>query len=238
MIFWHVLLDFVIFSIWDGFEMESQWISSPWRDFLPGDGSRSLRGWNFTQNSNFIKDVTGRNKKYQKYQLWATDEFIIPPSSRALALHALIISLKPSGKIVKLQNELTEFSHNVKFRSKLFNSSLYFHLKTSCALPPYYSLELSLISSTSHSILSRTPGSRILMICCVSRAKMYFKHWKIDVSCSFALFFLIFWFSQFWMIFRWFDYQFQFPGWISCPGVVSSRPGIEFSLKMRILLRT
>ena len=113
----------------------------------------------FTQNRNFIKDVTGRNKNYHKYQLWANNEFIIPPSSGALALHALIISLKPSGKIVKLQNECTEFSQYVKFRSKLFNSSLNFDLKISCALPPYYSLEMSIISSTSHSILSRAPGS-------------------------------------------------------------------------------
>ena len=58
---------FVILSISDGFGMFSLWISNPWRDFLPGDGSRSLRGWNFTQNSNFIKDVTGRNKNYQVY---------------------------------------------------------------------------------------------------------------------------------------------------------------------------
>ena len=127
-----------------------------------------------------------------------------------------------------------------------FDSDWFFHnktsfsldVKTSSALPPYYSLELAPISSTSHSNLSGDSGSRILMICCVSRAKMYFKHWKIDVSCSFALFFSIFWFCQFSMIFRWFDYQFQFPGWISCPGVVSDRPGIEFSLKMEILLRT
>ena len=192
MIFWPVSLDFIIFLISDGFGMVLLWISNPWRDLLPGNGSGSLRGSNFIQNSNFIKDVTGRNKNYQKYQLWAPDEFITPPSSRALALHALIISLKPSGKIVKLQHERTEFSHNVKFRSKLFNSPFNFDLKTSCALPPYYSLELSLISSTSHSILSQAPGSRILMICCVSRAKMYFKHWKIYVSCSFALFFSIF----------------------------------------------
>ena len=82
-------------------------------------------------------------------------------------------SLKPSGKIVKLQNERTEFSHNEKFTSKIFKMSFNFDLKTSCALPPYYSLELNLISSTSHSNLFRSPRSRILMICCVSRAKMY-----------------------------------------------------------------
>ena len=150
---WHVLLDFVIFSISDGFGMVSPWISNPWRDFLPRDGSRSIRGWNFTQNSNFIKDVTGHNKNYQKYQLWAYNEFIIPPSSRAHALHALIISLTPSGKIVKLQNELANFSHTVKFRSKITKLSFNFDLKTSCALPPYYSLELDPISSTSHFLI-------------------------------------------------------------------------------------
>ena len=93
--------------------------------------------------ANFVKDVTGRNKKYQEYQLWAPDEFIIPPSSRALPLHALIISLKPSAKIIKLQNECTEFAHTVKFWSKISKLSFNFDLKTSCALPPYYSLELA-----------------------------------------------------------------------------------------------
>ena len=124
----------------------------------PGNGSRSLWGWNFTQNSNFIKDVTGRNKNYQKYQLWAPDEFIIPPSSRALALHALIISLEPSGKIVKMQNDCREFTYNAKIVSKISNLSFNFDLKTSCALPPYYSLELDPISSTSHYYLISCPG--------------------------------------------------------------------------------
>ena len=105
----------------------------------PGSGPGSLWDWIFTQNDNFIKDVTGRNKNYQKYQLWAPDEFIIPPSSGALALHALIISLKLDEKIVKLQNELANFSHVEKFRSKIFKLSFNFDLKTSCALPPYYS---------------------------------------------------------------------------------------------------
>ena len=100
-------------------------------------------------------------KNSSKYEFLATDEFIIPPSSGALALHALIISLKLDEKIVKLQNELANFSHDEKFRSKIFKLSFNFDLKTSCALPPYYSLELAPISSTSHSNLSRTPGSRI-----------------------------------------------------------------------------
>ena len=148
--FFAVFDDFLIFWILDGFVMVSLWISVPLRKFLPGDAPRSLWDWIFTQNSNFVKDVTGRNKKYQKYQPWPCNGFIIPLSSRALPLHALIISLKPSGKIVKVQNECTEFSHNEEFRSKISKTSFNFDLKTSCALPPYYSLELAPISSTSH----------------------------------------------------------------------------------------
>ena len=140
----------LIFWILDGFVMVSLWISVPRRNFLPGDGPGSLWDSIFTENRNFVKDVTGRNKNHQKYQLWAYNGFIIPPSSEALPLHALIISLKPSGKIVKLQNELANFSHDEEFRSKISNSSFNFDLKTSCALPPYYSLELAPISSTSH----------------------------------------------------------------------------------------
>ena len=102
--FWRVFLDFLIFSIFDDFSMVSLSISISWLDFLPGGGLRSPGHWIFAQNGNFVKDVTGRNKNYQKYQLWAYNEFIIQTSSRALALHALIISLKPSRKIVKLEN--------------------------------------------------------------------------------------------------------------------------------------
>ena len=218
--------------------MVSLSISISWLDFLPGGGLRSPGHWIFTQNINFVKDVTGRNKKYQKYQLWPYNEFIIPPSPEALPLHALIISLKTSGKIAKLENECTEFSNSEEFGFKLFNLSFNLDLKTSCALPPYYSLELAPISSTSHSILSRAPGSRILMICCVSRAKMYFKHWKINVSCSFALFFSIFWFSQF----RWFSdrltVNFNFLAGFPARGWSQIARAFEFSLKMRILLRT
>ena len=121
----------------------SQWNSARRLNFLPGDALRSAWDWIFTQNTNFVRDVTARNKKYQKYQPWPCNGFIIPPSSRALPLHALIIALKPSGKIVKLQNELASFSHDEEFESKIFKSSFNFDLKTSCALPPYYSLELA-----------------------------------------------------------------------------------------------
>ena len=137
--FWRVFLDFIIFSIFNGFRVVLLLISIPWRDFLPGGGSRSLKDWNFTKNQNFINNVTGRNKIHQNIKQMAIDEFIIPPSSGALALHALIISLFLPGKIVKLQNELANFSHTVKFRSKIFKLSFNFDLKTSCALPPYYS---------------------------------------------------------------------------------------------------
>ena len=39
--FWRVFLDFLIFSIWDGFEVLSLWISTPWLDFLLGAGLKS-----------------------------------------------------------------------------------------------------------------------------------------------------------------------------------------------------
>ena len=154
-------LDFLIFSILDGFVMVSLWNSARRLNLLPGDGSKSLRGWNFAQNDDFIKDVTGRKKIYQKYQPWPCNGFIIPPSSRSLPLHALIISLKPSGKIVKVQNERTEFSHNEEFTSKIFKTSFNFDLKTSCALPPYYSLELDPISSTSHKLYESFVGAML-----------------------------------------------------------------------------
>ena len=130
-------LNFRWFS--DGFTINFNFLAG-----FPARGwSQIARALNFHSKYNFVKDVTGRNKKYQKYQLWAYNEFIIPPSSRALALHALIISLKPNEKNRKLQNECTELSHTDKFQSKLFNLSFNFDLKTSCALPPYYSLELT-----------------------------------------------------------------------------------------------
>ena len=43
---------------------------------------------------------------------------IIPLSSIALALHALIILLEPLGKILKLQNEFTKHSRLYKIRVK------------------------------------------------------------------------------------------------------------------------
>ena len=189
--FWRVFLDFIIFSNFDSFKVGLLLISIPWRVFLPRGGAGSLWGWIFTQNHNFIKDVIGRNKNDEKYQPLAIDEFIIPPSSRALPLHVLIISLFLPGKIVKLRNDLANFSHTVKLRSKIFKLSFNFHLKTSCSLPPYYSLELCLISSTSHSTLFWARGLCILMICCDSRAKMHIWSRKIDESWGFGVFFLI-----------------------------------------------
>ena len=117
-----------------------------------------------------------------------------------------------------------------------FDSDWFFHnktsfsleVKTSSALPPYYSLELDLISSTSHSILSRAPGSRILMICCVSRAKMHIWSRKIDESWSFCVFFSIFSFSQFWMVLRCSHSEFRLRGLIFCSGLVSNRPDMKY----------
>ena len=75
-------------------------------------------------------------------ELWPYDVLVIPPSSRALALHALIISLEPSGKIDKLQNECTEIPNIKKLGSKITKMSFNLNLSTSCHLPPYYSLDL------------------------------------------------------------------------------------------------
>ena len=66
------------------------------------------------------------------------------------------------------------------------------------------------------------------MICCVSRAKMHFKHRKIEFSFIFWLFFWIFQFLEFSMILGWSDSQFRLPGLISCPGLVPNRSGLEF----------
>ena len=82
------------------------------------------------------------------------------------------------------------------------------------------------ICSTSHSNLNL--GSRILMICCVSRAKMYFEHQKFEFSLSFAVFFSIFLFSQFWMVLRCSHSEFRLRGLISCPGLVSNRPDMKY----------
>ena len=40
--FWRVFLDFLIFSILDGFEMLGLWISTPRLDFLPRAASKSI----------------------------------------------------------------------------------------------------------------------------------------------------------------------------------------------------
>ena len=99
----------------------------------------------------------------------------------------------------------------------------------------YYSLSLYLrdICSTSHSNLSQ--GSRILMICCVSRAKMHFEHRKMDESCSFWLFFYIFSFSEFWPVLGWSDCQFRPRGSISSPGMVPDRSGPKFYIYSNFL---
>ena len=67
------------------------------------------------------------------------------------------------------------------------------------------------------------------MICCVSRAKMYIWSRKIDESSGFGVFFLIFSFSQFWMILRCCDSEFRLCGLISCPGLLLNWSGLEFS---------
>ena len=66
------------------------------------------------------------------------------------------------------------------------------------------------------------------MICCVSRAKMHFKHRKIDFSFIVSLFFSIFSFSQFWIVLRCSHSEFRLRGLISCSGLVSNRPDMKY----------
>ena len=73
-------------------------------------------------------------------------------------MHALIILVKRGRKIVKLKNDCAKISEVEFFGTKIFKMSFNLNLKTSCALPPYYSLELDPISSTSHSLIN--PGVR------------------------------------------------------------------------------
>ena len=62
-------------------------------------------------------------KNSSLYKFWPGDVFIIPPSSGALALHALIIIVKDEWKIVKTQNECTKVS-KVEFSDrKIFKTS-------------------------------------------------------------------------------------------------------------------
>jgi len=84
------------------------------------------------------------------YKFWPGDVFIIPPSPRALALHALIIIFKDEWKIVKIINDLTKVSEVEFLDTKISNSPFNCDFRTSSALTPYYSLELDRINSTIH----------------------------------------------------------------------------------------
>ena len=81
---------------------------------------------------------------------------------------------------------------------------------------------------------SRSSYGAIYMICCVSRAKMYFQGRKFDESWGFRLFFSIFLFSKFWMVLWCFCYKFWFPDVISCPEMMTDRSGIEFQAYVKI----
>ena len=76
------------------------------------------------------------------------------------------------------------------------------------------------------------------MICCVSRATMYFQGRKFDELWCFRLFFSMFSFSQCFMVLKGFPGQILIPSEISCPGMVSDPGNIEISLRMRISLTT
>ena len=129
---------------------------------------------------------------------------------------------------------------NAEHISHYHSNLIHFLLKPTCVdesrlgekpahLTPYYSLSSISkrdISSTSHSY--HLPGVAIHMICCVSRAKMYFEHAKFMFSCSFALFFSIFKFFKFSMIFKPLYYQIRLRGLISCPEQLPNRPVMKY----------
>ena len=71
-------------------------------------------------------------------------------------MHALINLLKQQSKIIKCLNECTEFTESEKLGCEISKMSVNLKLKTSSALTPYYSLELNLLSSTSHLLTPRT----------------------------------------------------------------------------------
>ena len=71
-------------------------------------------------------------------------------------MHALINLVKQQSKIIKPENELLKFTESEKLGSEISKMSVNVELKTSSALTPYYSLELNLLSSTSHLLTPRT----------------------------------------------------------------------------------
>ena len=84
-----------------------------------------------------------------------------------------------------------------------FHNKTYFYLevKTSSALPPYYSLELAPISSTSHSNLSRVPGSRFTWFAASAERKFIFKVENLmnyDILACFPRFYHFLNFGWFW----------------------------------------
>ena len=71
-------------------------------------------------------------------------------------MHALINLVKKQWKIIRPENELLKFTESEKLECEISKMSVNVELKTSCALTPYYSLELNLLSSTSHLLTPRT----------------------------------------------------------------------------------
>ena len=111
---------------------------------------RSLLESSIWDNEKFHYIINRILDMSSRCQFWAGKVFIIPSSPRAVALHALIIIVKHGRKIIKLRNDCAKVCKVEFFGTKIFNLSFNWNFKTSCALPPYNSLELDRISSTSH----------------------------------------------------------------------------------------
>ena len=124
-----------------------------------------------------------------------------------------------------------------------FDSDWFFHnktsfsleVKTSSALPPYYSLELDLISSTSHYNL---PGSWFTWFAASAERKSIFRVENFMNHEVWGCFPRFSHFLNFFIVLQAFPGQILIPGEISCPGMVSDLRNIKISLKMTILLTT
>ena len=105
-------------------------------------------------------------------------------------------------------------------------------LKTSSLQPPYYSIELNLLSSTSHLL---TPRSAHNWFAASAERKFILKVEKSmnpEVSWCFSIFSRFLNFSSFLMVLGWSGNEILFPGSISCPGLVSNLSALGLNFKL------
>ena len=141
------------------------------------------------------------------------------------------LSSNMNGKLSKWKTNVQKYQKLNLFDTKIFKMFFNLNLKISCALPPYYSLELDPISSTSHSNLSRGPGSRFTWFAASAKRKLIFKLKKLmnyDIFACFSRFCHFLNFGWFWDGFTMnFESLARFParGWFQI------NPGLKFHSK-------